>query len=50
MVYSFPRDADGVYNSNGDVAQVDTKLHVKFDNEGKFSFGIATVKMHDGNE
>jgi hypothetical protein len=47
-MYSFPRDADGVYNSEGEVAKLDTKLHVKYAKEGRFSCGVAAVKMHDG--
>jgi hypothetical protein len=47
-VYSFPRNADRVYNSEGDVDRVDTKLH-KYAKEGKFSFGVSAVNMNDGN-
>jgi hypothetical protein len=47
-VYYFLRDAGGVYDSEGDAAKVDTKLHVKYAKEGRFSFGVAAVKMHDG--
>jgi hypothetical protein len=35
-MYSFPRDADGVYNSEGDISKVDTKLHVRYATEGRF--------------
>jgi hypothetical protein len=47
-VYTFPRDNDGVYNKDGDLAKVDTKLHVKSAKEGRFSFGVAAVKLLDG--
>jgi hypothetical protein len=47
-VYSFPRNSGGVYDSEGDVDKVDTNLHVKYAKEGRFSFGVAAVKMHDG--
>jgi hypothetical protein len=47
-VYSFPRDADRVYNLEGGIAKVDKKLYVKYAKEGQFSFGVAAVNMHDG--
>jgi hypothetical protein len=47
-VYTFPRDNDGVYNKDGDLAKVDTKLHVKYAKEGRFPFGVSAVKLLDG--
>jgi hypothetical protein len=47
-VHSFPSDEDGLYNKEGEVAKGDMKLHVKYVKEGRFSFGIASVKLPDG--
>jgi hypothetical protein len=35
-VNSFPCDSGGVYDSQGDVAKVDTKLRFKYAKEGRF--------------
>jgi hypothetical protein len=37
-----------VYSKEGDLAKVETKLHVKYAKEGRFSFGVTTVKLLDG--
>jgi transposase len=47
-VYSFPRDDDGLYDNEGSIADVETKLHVKYAKEGRFSFGVAAVALLDG--
>jgi hypothetical protein len=47
-VYTFPRDNDVVYSRDGDIAKVETNLHVKYAKEGIFSFGVASVKLLDG--
>jgi hypothetical protein len=39
------RDSYGVYNKEGDLEKVETKLHVKYAKEGRFSFGVATLKL-----
>jgi hypothetical protein len=36
-----------VYNKEGEIEKVDTKLHVKYAKQGRFSFGVATVKLLD---
>jgi hypothetical protein len=46
--YSFPRDKDGLYSKDGDITDVATKLHEKYPKEGRFSFGVAAVKLQDG--
>jgi hypothetical protein len=47
-VYSFPRDENGMYAKEGGIPDVDTKLHVKYAKEGRFSFGVASVELSDG--
>jgi hypothetical protein len=37
-----------VYNKEGDLEKVETKLHVKYAKEARFSFGVAAVKLLDG--
>jgi hypothetical protein len=46
--YSFPRDEDGLYIKDGDIADVDTKLHEKYPKEGRLSFGVSAVELQDG--
>jgi hypothetical protein len=48
IVYSFPRDENGMYAKEGGIPDVDTKLHVKYAKEGRFSFGVASVELSDG--
>jgi hypothetical protein len=47
-LYTFPLDEDGIYDAEGGIAEVDTKLHVKYAKEGRFNFGVAAVMLHDG--
>jgi hypothetical protein len=47
-VYTFPRDNDGVYRKEGEIAKVDTKMHVNYAKEGRFNFGVAVVELLDG--
>jgi hypothetical protein len=47
-VYSFPRDEDRLYDNEGSIADVETKRHVKYAKEGRFSFGVAAVALLDG--
>jgi hypothetical protein len=47
-LYTFPRDENGIYDAEGGIADVDTKLHVTYAKEGQFSFGVAAVMLHDG--
>jgi hypothetical protein len=49
-VYSFPWDDDGLYDNEGSVADVETKLHVKYAKEGRLSFGVAAVELLDGTK
>jgi hypothetical protein len=49
-LYSFPRDKDGLYDNAGSIADVKTKLHMKYANEGQFSFGVAAVEFLDGTK
>jgi hypothetical protein len=46
-VYSFPWDEEGLCENEGSIADVKTKLHVKYAKEGRFSFGVATVELLD---
>jgi hypothetical protein len=46
--YSFPRDEDGLYSKDGDIADFATKLDEKYTREGRFSFGVTAVKLQDG--
>jgi hypothetical protein len=41
-------DEDGMYYAQGGIADVDTKFHVKYTKEGRFSFGVDAVMLHDG--
>jgi hypothetical protein len=47
-VYSFPREDDGLYDNEGSIADFETKLHVKYANEGRFSFVVVVVALLDG--
>jgi hypothetical protein len=46
--YLFPRDEKVIFDIDGEVAKVDTKLHVKYAKEGCFSFGVVAVLLSDG--
>jgi hypothetical protein len=47
-VYSFPRNEGGLYDKDGGIGDVDTKLHCKYPKEGRFCVGISAVKLNDG--
>jgi hypothetical protein len=44
----FPRNEDEFFYEEGKIADADTKLHVEYAKEGRFSFGVAAVELHDG--
>lgn len=47
-VYSFPRNEGGLYDKDGGIGDVDTKLHCKYPKEGRFCFGVSAVELNDG--
>jgi hypothetical protein len=47
-VYSFPRNEGGLYDKDGGIGDVDTKLHCKYPKEGRFCFGVSAVELDDG--
>jgi hypothetical protein len=47
-VYSFPRNENGMYEKEGGIPDVETKLNVKYAKQGRFSFGIASVELSNG--
>jgi hypothetical protein len=47
-VYSFPRNEGGLYDKDGGIGDVDTKLHYKYPKEGRFCFGASAVELNDG--
>jgi hypothetical protein len=48
-VYAFTLDENGLYSKEGEVAKVETKLHINYEKEGRFSFGVAAVEMPSGS-
>jgi hypothetical protein len=42
-VYSFPRNEGCLYDKDGGIGDVDTKLHCKYPKEGHFCFGVSAV-------
>jgi hypothetical protein len=47
-LYSFPRDENGMYAKECGIPDVETKLHVKYAKEGRFSIGVALVELSNG--
>jgi hypothetical protein len=47
-VYSFPRNEGGLYDKDGGIGDVDTKLHCRYPKEGRFCFGVSSVELNDG--
>jgi hypothetical protein len=47
-VYSFPRNENGMYDKEGNIPDVETKLHVKYAKEDSFFFGEASVELSNG--
>jgi hypothetical protein len=47
-VYSFPRNEGGLYDKDGGIGDVDTKLYCKYPEEGRFCFGVSAVELNDG--
>jgi hypothetical protein len=37
-----------MYDKEGNIPDVETKLHVKYAKEGRFSFGVASVELSNG--
>jgi hypothetical protein len=47
-VYSFPRNEGDLYDKDGGIGDVDTKLHFKYPKEGRFLFSVSAVELNDG--
>jgi hypothetical protein len=47
-LYSFPQDENGMYVKEGGIPDIDTKLDVKYEKEGRFSFRVASVELSNG--
>jgi hypothetical protein len=47
-VYSFPRNEGGLYDKDGGIRDVDTKLNCKYPKEGRFCFSVSDVELNDG--
>jgi hypothetical protein len=47
-VYTFPKNEAGLYDKDGRIGNVDTKLHCKYTKEGRFCFGVSAVELIDG--
>jgi hypothetical protein len=47
-VYTFPKNEAGLYDKDGRIGNVDTKLHCKYTKEGRFCFGVSAVELNDG--
>jgi hypothetical protein len=48
MVYSFQKNEDGLFDKDGEIGDVDTKLHCKYRTEGLFCFGVSDVELSNG--
>jgi hypothetical protein len=48
VVYTFPKNEAGLYDKDGQIGDVDTKLHCKYTKEGRFCFGGSAVELSDG--
>jgi hypothetical protein len=47
-VYTFPRNEGGLYEKDGVIGDVDTKLNCKYPKEGRFCYGVSAVELNDG--
>jgi hypothetical protein len=47
-VYSFSRNEGGLYDKDGGIGDVDTKIYYKYPKEGRFCFGVSAVELNDG--
>jgi hypothetical protein len=47
-VYSFPINEGSLYDKDGGIGDVDTKLHCKYPKEGRFCFDVSAVELNDG--
>jgi hypothetical protein len=47
-VHYFPRNEGGVYDKDGRIVYMDTKLHCKYPKEGRFCFVVSAVELDDG--
>jgi hypothetical protein len=47
-VYLFPRNEGGLYDKDGGIGDVDTKIHCKYRKEGRFCFDLSAVELNDG--
>jgi hypothetical protein len=47
-VYTFPKNEAGLYDKDGQIGDVDTKMHCKYTKEGRFYVGVSVVELSDG--
>jgi hypothetical protein len=47
-VYTFPKNEAGLYDKDGRIGNVDTKLHCKYKKEGGFCVGVSAIELSDG--
>jgi hypothetical protein len=47
-VYTFAKNEAVLYDEDGQIGDVNTKLHLKYTKEGNFCFGVSAVELSDG--